>query len=61
MPNRKKQMQALQGQNMLKGLQDFYKLKLGFKPMQYQVEQPSGFNNDTTPMYLQNSKTSGGK
>ena len=51
------QMNAMQQLSALRGVQDFYKLKLGFKPQQYQVEQPSGFNNDTTPMYLQGSST----
>ena len=55
----KAQMAALQSMNMLRGVQNFYKLKLGFKPQQYQVEQPSGFNNDTTPAYLENSKRQG--
>ena len=61
MPNRtlKRQQMAIRQHNMLRGVQDFYKLKLGYKQPQFQVEQPSGVNQDTTPMYLQTTRTQG--
>ena len=47
--------------NQLKGAQNFYQLKMGYKPMPYQVEQPSSTTIDTTPSYLQDMKPSKGR
>ena len=63
MPN--KMQRQLMANAQVKGVQNFYKLKLGFTAPQMQVEQPSGMNFDTTPSYLKPSggsnKPSGGK
>ena len=62
MPNKmlKRQQMAMAQAQKLRGVQDFYKLKLGYRPQPFQVEQPAGMNTDTTPMYLQTSKNQGG-
>lgn len=52
MPN-KKMKQMLYGMNALKGIHEYYRLKMGYKPQQYQVEQPSSVNVNTVPEYLQ--------
>ena len=63
MPNRmlKKQMQMMQGINMLKGVHDYYRLKMGYKPQPYQVEQPSSVNVNTVPEYLQTRSSNNAK
>ena len=55
MPNHydKQMMQNAQ----VKGVQNFYKLKLGYKPAQMQTEQPSGMNFAVEPSYI---RTGGG-
>ena len=62
MPNKmlKRQQMAIAQAQKLRGIQDFYKLKLGYKQQPFQVEAPAGMNTDTTPMYLQTSKNQGG-
>ena len=60
MYNKQRQMSPQQAmdlqKNQLRGAQDFYRLKMGYKPMPYQVEQPSSSTVDTTPSYLQDMK-----
>ena len=63
MPN--KYMRQLMANAQVKGVQNFYKLKMGYTAPQMVTEQPSGMNFDTTPSYLKMSggsnKPSGGK
>lgn len=46
---------------MLNGEQQYWKMKNGIKPMNFQVEQPSGIQINTTPDYLQDMQSKKGK
>ena len=55
MPENGKQNRLQTASAQAAGIQEFYKLKLGYKPspLQMQVEQPSGNMPETVPSYLQ--------
>ena len=49
---------------VMNGLQKYWQMKMGMKPqLNFQAEQPSGTQVNTTPDYLQDMKTTskGGK
>ena len=61
MPNRMdRRMRTVMGMQAAKGVQDYYRMKMGYRTPQFQVEQPTSVNVNTVPEYLQ-TKSSGGK